>query len=125
MQRYLRQRSFDLAEPVRHALGDEDEVALGERLRNATLDSGAGAVVGIGTCGIDELAAGHYRRGSIDDVKQLRVMIVNRRPLHAGHAMLDTDVIRRKVEDPDVPVAVGWLLGDGGGKVLSRHISRL
>src|SRR2546426_3325740 len=122
MQRYLRQRSFDLAEPVRHALGDEDEVALGQRLRNAALDRGAGAVVGVGTCGVDELTAGYYRRGPIDDVEQLRVVIVNSRPLHAGHAMLDAYVVRRQVEDPDITVAVGWLLGDGGGKVLRRHI---
>jgi hypothetical protein len=47
---------------------------------------------------------------------------VNRGHLRTGHAVLDADIVRRQLENPDVTVAVGLQFGNGSGKLSSRHV---
>lgn len=70
----IRDRAVDRAEPMRRARGDHNHIALGHRARHTILESLASYDVGIGRRGRRwvERPTGDERRGSLDDVVDLR-----------------------------------------------------
>src|SRR5207249_5915405 len=67
------QRPRNFPEPVGCAVGDDDDVALGDAARLTAGDGGAANFIWFNGFAVDDAAAGDERRGAVEDVDDVGV----------------------------------------------------